>query len=106
MNEDQAVLKRIGKNIESLRKLRNLTQDEVAARAGLSLSRLKEILTAVRNPTATTLGRIARALEVELSELTASTPPGQEIGAARNSVVDSLVKRLEKIARELKRLRD
>jgi DNA-binding XRE family transcriptional regulator len=59
----------IGKRVKYLRRLRNLTQSELAEKADLSVNYISQIETGVASPTIKTLLVVAQALDVELKEL-------------------------------------
>ncbi len=57
-------------NLKKLRKLRNLSQEELARKAGITYSTLIKLESgANKNPTVKTLQQLTRALEVTLDEL-------------------------------------
>lgn len=58
----------IGRRIKYLRRLKNLTQAQLAEKADLSLNYISQIETGVAAPTVKTLQTIATALNVELKE--------------------------------------
>jgi transcriptional regulator with XRE-family HTH domain len=62
------VSRQLGRRINQLRKLRGLTQEELAERAGISVSFLSMIERAERVPHLTTLAQLADALGITLSE--------------------------------------
>lgn len=66
---DEAGLKAFAKRLKQVRKMKDLSQEELALRAELSLSQIARIETARINPTLSTIFRMARAMEIELSEL-------------------------------------
>jgi transcriptional regulator with XRE-family HTH domain len=66
---DEAGLKVFAQKLKTIRKSRNLTQEELAARSGLTLSQIARIETARTNPTLSTVFRIVRTLDIRLSEL-------------------------------------
>jgi len=66
---DQEGLEILAKQIKIVRKRLGFTQEELAGQSGLALSQIARIETAVTNPTVSTLMRIARTLEVPVSEL-------------------------------------
>ena len=66
---DEAGLKAFAKRLKEVRKIKNLSQEELALRAELSLSQIARIETARINPTLSTIFRIARTLDIELPEL-------------------------------------
>ncbi len=59
----------IGKRVKYLRRLKNLTQSELAEKANLSVNYISQIETGVASPTIKTLFVVAQALDVELKEL-------------------------------------
>jgi transcriptional regulator with XRE-family HTH domain len=62
-------LKRLGTRVRTLRRDRELTQEEAAEAAKLDEKHWQDIEGARTNPTVATLVGIARALKVTLSEL-------------------------------------
>ncbi|MBY0282516.1 MAG: helix-turn-helix domain-containing protein [Sphingomonas sp.] len=56
--------KLVGRNVARLRRERQLTQEEVAARSGFSQQYLSSLERGRRNPTVITLYELALALEV------------------------------------------
>ena len=61
----------LAQNIKKLRKQHNLSQEELAKKAGVTYSTLIKLESGVnKNPTINTLQQIAAALEVTLDELT------------------------------------
>ena len=63
------ILKIFGKRLRSLRRAKDMTQEQVAERAGLSLQSVGEIERGRGNPTLVNVERLAAALDVELMEL-------------------------------------
>lgn len=59
----------VGQEIRRLREAKNLSQTKVAAFANMSVSGLSQIETGARNPSAVTLEKLARALDVEVADL-------------------------------------
>jgi transcriptional regulator with XRE-family HTH domain len=59
----------LGKKIRNLRALKNLTQEQLAERAELSVKYLGEIERGGRNPTIESLSKIVRALDIPLAQL-------------------------------------
>jgi transcriptional regulator with XRE-family HTH domain len=62
-------IERVAERLQQLRKRRNLTQAELAEKAGLSRGYLARLETARQDPTLTTLERLAKALRVKVSRL-------------------------------------
>ena len=58
-----------GERIKTNRKKANLTQEELARKAGISVFTLQKYETGARNPKLTTLQKIANALNCPISEL-------------------------------------
>ena len=61
--------KNIGKNIKKYRNLRNLTQQKLADRVGITLNHLGKIEVAFSKPSLDTIVDIANSLEITVSEL-------------------------------------
>lgn len=59
----------LSKRIQNLRHATGLTQERLAEKAGLSLKHLGEIERGRGNPTLSSLDRLAKALDVSLSEM-------------------------------------
>ena len=66
---DEAGLRAFAKRLKQVRKMKNISQEELALKAELSLSQIARIETARINPTLSTVFRITRTLDIELSEL-------------------------------------
>ena len=62
-------LEKIGMRIKALREQREWSQEELAARAGISRGYLARLETGRHEPTITMLGKIAKALRVKLTKL-------------------------------------
>ncbi|PDO10728.1 MAG: transcriptional regulator [Candidatus Reconcilbacillus cellulovorans] len=60
----------LGRRLRAFRKLKRLTQQELALRAGVSLSVLGEIERGVRDADPRILAKIAEILQVQVAELT------------------------------------
>lgn len=63
------IRKRIGWNLRRLRVARDLTQEDFATDSGFDRGYISGVERGVRNPSATVLDRIARALGVDVAEL-------------------------------------
>lgn len=59
----------LGENVRRLRKLKGVSQEELALDAGMKRSYLSDLERGTRNPTVRALGRLAIALGVEPSDL-------------------------------------
>jgi len=64
------VRKRVGNNVRRLREKQGVSQEELAARAGLHRTYISGVERGVRNPTIVVLEKVADALGVELAALT------------------------------------
>ena len=67
--EDQKIMKSVGMRIRKLRKAKGLSQFQLSIEADVTKNQIGRIERAERNTSLVTLHRIARALEVPLSEL-------------------------------------
>lgn len=63
------VRRRVGLNVQALRRAQGLSQEELAHRAGVHQTYLSGVEGAKRNPSLLVLARLAAALGVELTEL-------------------------------------
>ena len=63
------VLRQFGERLRQLRTTRQLTQEEMAAKAGFSRSYYNEIETGKRNISLLNLHKLAQCLEITISEL-------------------------------------
>jgi transcriptional regulator with XRE-family HTH domain len=70
-HDESKQIEKIGYNIAHYRRLRHVSQEELAEKAGISVSTLGNIETSTRfpNPTILILIRIAKTLDVELCDL-------------------------------------
>lgn len=59
---------RVGKNLQRLRRERELTQEDVAHRAHIHQTYLSGVEGGKRNPSVLVLERLARALNVDIAE--------------------------------------
>ena len=66
---DEEGLKLLAQRLKQLRSEKKITQEELAYRSELTLSQIARIETVKINPTVSTMFRIAKALEVNISEL-------------------------------------
>lgn len=66
---ENITLKKIGKRIQELRGLKNLSQQDLAAKINYDKSNMSRVESGGTNMTVSTLEKIANALEVELIEL-------------------------------------
>lgn len=61
--------KRVGVNIQRLRRAAELSQEELGARADVHQTYLSQVEGGKRNPSVDVLERIARALKADIAEL-------------------------------------
>jgi transcriptional regulator with XRE-family HTH domain len=66
---DERLLKKFGKHLQSLRKQKGFTQEELAYRSSISLSQIARIETGRINPTLCTLNEISKTIGVDLKDL-------------------------------------
>lgn len=78
----EAVLVRLASRLYALRTSLKLTQDELAARAGLDQASISDIENGDANPTARTIGRLASGLGVPASVLLEHGSLGVRFGLA------------------------
>lgn len=64
-----SVLQKIGTNIERARKMRSLSQQQLAEKARLDLTTISEIESGLRNTSIITVNKIASALDITLRKL-------------------------------------
>lgn len=62
-------LKRVGVNVQRLRRKLDLTQEELGERANVHQTYLSQVEGGRRNPSVLVLERIAKALKVDIAEL-------------------------------------
>lgn len=79
---DHDVLQQLGARIRSLRNHRDLTQEKLAEGAGLTPKFLGEVERAETNPSATSLVRIARGLNVGVGDLFVAATGAIPVSAA------------------------
>lgn len=60
---------RVGANVRRLRKAKGLSQEELADRAGVHRTFISQIERATKHPTIQSLDKVAKGLEVALTEL-------------------------------------
>ncbi|MBO9584382.1 MAG: helix-turn-helix transcriptional regulator [Flavobacterium sp.] len=66
---DQEGLELLAKRLKEIRSEKGISQEELAYRSEITLSQIARIETVRINPTVSTLFKIARTLEIPLSEL-------------------------------------
>lgn len=64
-----SIQSRVSRNIEKIRREKDLSQEEVAHRADIHQTYLSGVETGKRNPSILVVERIAKALGVEVSEI-------------------------------------
>jgi transcriptional regulator with XRE-family HTH domain len=69
MIEDQLYLSRFGRHLKLLRVARDLTQLELAVRAGMSRTFIGDLERGQRGVNVASLSRLARALDLEVRDL-------------------------------------
>ena len=69
MGKPNILLVQFGENVRKMRKLKNLSQEDLAAQSGLHRTYIGMIERAEKNITLINIGKIASALQVEIKEL-------------------------------------
>ena len=68
------VVQLLGENVRHYRKLKGMTQEQLAADAGLERSYVSDLERGTRNPSVLALGRLALALDLVPSKLLEEIP--------------------------------
>ena len=71
------VVQLLGANVRHYRKLKGMTQEQLAVEAGMERSYVSDLERGTRNPSVMALGRLADALGVRPDALLASLPSEQ-----------------------------
>lgn len=66
---DQTLHKKVGKRIQEIRILKGISQQDLAAKCNLEKSNMSRLEAGRVNSTLTTLGKVAKGLEVKIVEL-------------------------------------
>jgi transcriptional regulator with XRE-family HTH domain len=66
---DTGVMNEFGKHLRTMRRNKNLTQEDLAVKAGVSISQVARIESGKLNTTISTIVSLARALDVEPGDL-------------------------------------
>ena len=66
---DETLQKKVGKRIQELRELKNVSQQELAAKCNFEKSNMSRLESGRVNSTLSTLNKIAKGLEVNIGEL-------------------------------------
>lgn len=66
---DETLQKKVGKRIQEIRDLKNISQQELAAKCNFEKSNLSRLESGRVNSTLATLNKIAQGLEVNIIEL-------------------------------------
>jgi transcriptional regulator with XRE-family HTH domain len=59
----------LGHKVRDLRRALSLSQEEFSVKAGLHRTYISDLESGLRNPTVTTLNKVAKALKVDLKDL-------------------------------------
>jgi transcriptional regulator with XRE-family HTH domain len=59
----------LGHRVRNLRRALGLSQEEFSVKAGLHRTYISDLESGLRNPTVTTLNKVAKALKVDLKDL-------------------------------------
>ena len=98
--DKQTLIKGLGDKVRSLRREKNLTQQELGDLSNLSYKYVGEIERAEKNPSIDVLNRIADALKVDLLELIYVSPPTatseeEEVRKAQIAKIEKVLKNLD-----------
>ena len=94
-------LKALGKRIRTLRLDRNLTQEQLAEQAGVSLKHLGELERGRGNPTLELLDRLASGLDIsmtELFDLEYQRPTDKELSERLKQMIDEATEEERRLA--------
>jgi transcriptional regulator with XRE-family HTH domain len=72
--EQSEILRTVGLNLRAARLRAGLSQEELGLSSGLDRTYISGIERGVRNPTVVALAKVARGLDVSVSELVAEIP--------------------------------
>jgi transcriptional regulator with XRE-family HTH domain len=75
------VVQLLGRNVRRYRKLRGMTQEQLALEAGMERSYVSDLERGQRNPSVRALGRLAYALSIEPRALLDARPTDVPEGA-------------------------
>lgn len=68
-------IERLGQRISEIRKIKGITQEQLAEKADLTVSYISKIEGAKKNPTMTVVNKIAQGLGVDIYQLFTSMEP-------------------------------
>lgn len=69
------VVQLLGENVRRYRKLKDMTQEQLALEAGMERSYVSDLERGQRNPSVRALARLAEALDIPPGLLLVETPP-------------------------------
>ena len=95
----EAIRKNLSQRIRSLRELKNLTQEQLGERAGLSGKFIGEIERGNGNPTVDTLDKIAKALDTSLAQLLTESEEDEMLAQLSKQDIQVVRKALEILGR-------
>ena len=97
--KEKTVLQKFAKRMRELRKMKKMSQEKLAEKADVSLTFVGYLERAEKNPTLTTLGKIAKALDISLSEFL-GFPDDKKITDVDAQTIDKAVKILKQALKE------
>lgn len=97
--QKKSILSKLARRIRQLRKINKMIQEQLAEKADLHFTYIGEIERTEKNPTITSLEKIAKAFNISLTELVSF--PDEKPGVGSN--IDTLKKALKllELAKEL-----
>jgi transcriptional regulator with XRE-family HTH domain len=97
--QKKGILSKLAKRIRQLRKINKMTQEQLADKADLHFTYIGEIERTEKNPTITSLEKIAKAFNISLTELVSF--PDEKPGVGSNIVTLKRALKLLDFAKEL-----
>lgn len=95
------IVKLLGANIRKIRKSRNMTQEQLAEKADISVPYMTQIELGQKQPTLETVESIAQALNVPFDGLFRTEPtPSDSINSSLKSFESSLIKSIKTTVHE------
>jgi len=97
--KEKNVLQKFARRMRELRKMKKMSQEKLAEKADISLTFIGYLERAEKNPTLTTLNKIAKALDMSLSEILGFSDD-KKISHADTQTLDKAIKILTQAVTE------
>lgn len=88
--KEKTILRKFAKRIRELRKIKKMSQEQLAEKAGLHPTFIGNLERAEKNPTITSLAKVAKAFNISVSELL-TFPDDKKIMDAEVRDIDKLI---------------